>query len=297
MKKIVFLFVLAGLFSNLLSQEKENQDLTLMGNLKVDSDLISNLIKYEPTRTIFQENDNKKSPALAALFSALVPGAGEVYAESYLKAAIFFVIEVSAITANIAWNKKGKELTTEFQEFADAHWSPVRYAEWLNNYASQLGAENAIKIIINPDDSKKSWDRVSFGQINQVEELVPTFSHRLVAHGEQQYYELIGKYKQYNHGWDYWDSHPNEMSAVYLTNIPQQMLDYAAMHIKPDNTFYKYASTAVVVVVINHVLSAIDAAWTTSRYNNSLTTSMEIKRYDNLFVTDYYPQLNIKLNF
>jgi hypothetical protein len=293
MKKIVFLFVLAGLFSNLLSQEKENQDLTLTGNLKVDGDLISNLIKYEPTRTIFQENDNKKSPALAALFSALVPGAGEVYAESYLKAAIFFVIEVSAITASIAWNKKGKELTTEFQEFADAHWSPVRYAEWLNNYASQLGAENAIKIIINPDDSKKSWERVSFGQINQVEELVPTFSHRLVEHGEQQYYELIGKYKQYNHGWD--QSNPN--TAEYLNNIPQQMLDYAAMHIKPDNTFYKYASTAVVVVVINHVLSAIDAAWTTSRYNKSLTTSMEIKRYDNLFVTDYYPQLNIKLNF
>jgi hypothetical protein len=297
MNKIIFLVFLIGLTAKVLPQEKENLDLTLTGNLKVDVNLISDKIKYEPAQNILQQQDNKKSPVIAALLSAAIPGAGEVYADSYLKAAIFFIVEVSAITANIVWNKRGKELTKEFQEYADAHWSPARYAEWLNKYASQLGAENAITIVINPDDSKKSWERVSFGQINKVEELVPTFSHRLIAHGEQQYYELIGKYDQYNYGWDYWDSHPDKVSAQYLHNVPQQMIDYSDMFVKPDNTFYKYASTAAIVIVINHVLSAIDAAWTTSRYNRTIETSMEIKRYDNLFVTDYYPQLNIKVNF
>ena len=75
------------------------------------------------------------------------------------------------------------------------------------------------------------------------------------------------------------------------------MVDYSAMFTKPDETFYKYASTAAVVLVVNHVLSAIDAAWSTSRYNKSLTANLEIKRFDYLYAVDYYPQLNIKIQF
>jgi hypothetical protein len=266
--------------------------LKLTGNLNCDSKAIENEIKLDPKLELLQD-ENKKSPLLAGLFSAVLPGAGEVYSESYLKAAIFFVIEVSAITANILWTKKGDDLTLEFQNYADEHWSPALYAEWLNNFP-QPGAEGAPQIVIDPDKNKKSWERVDFKQINQVEELVKTFSHRLVPHGEQQYYELIGKYRQYNHGWDYWESH--ESTAEYYNNIPQQMLDYAAMHIKPDETYYKYATTAVVVIVINHVLSAIDAVWTTNSYNKNLTVNLDIKRFENLWAVDYYPQLNIKFH-
>jgi hypothetical protein len=223
----------------------------------------------------------------------VVPGSGEFYAESYIKSAVFFLIEVSAITADIIWTKKGDNLTQDFKNYADAHWSAVLYADWLNNFHEQIGAENAPHIDIDPNTAKKPWQRVDFNKINQVEELVPTFSHRLLPYGEQQYYEVIGKYKQFNHGWD--QSDPN--TSEYLNNVPQQMLDYSAMFTKPDETFYKYASTAAVVLVINHVLSAIDAAWSTSRYNNNLTANMEIKRFDYLYVVDYYPELNIKIQF
>jgi hypothetical protein len=292
MKRIIILLILAVLFISGLAQEQMNNKLKLIGNLKIDSRTIQNEITFNPKLNLIQE-ENKKSPFLAAVFSLVIPGSGEFYAESYLKSAIFLLIEASAITADIIWTKKGDNLTQDFKNYADAHWSPVRYSEWLNTYSEQLGAENAPHIDIDPNTSKLPWNRVNFNQINQVEELVPTFSHRLIPYGEQQYYEVIGKYKQFNHGWD--QSDPN--TPLYLDNVPQQMFDYSAMFTKPDETFYKYASTAAVVLVVNHVLSALDAAWSVSRYNKNLTANLEIKRFDYLYAVDYYPQLNVKIQF
>ena len=292
MKNLVILLILTVFVNSGLTQEKQNSKLNMVGNLRIDSKTIEKEITFNPKLKLIQE-ENRKSPILAALFSLVVPGSGEFYAESYLKSAIFFLVEVSAITADIIWTKKGDNLTKDFQNFANEHWSAVRYSEWLNTYSSQLGVENAPHIDIDPDAAKPPWKRVNFNQINQVEELVSTFSHRLLPWGEQQYYEVIGKYKQFNHGWD--QSDPN--TPLYLENVPQQMLDYSAMFTKPDETFYKYASTAAVVLVVNHVLSALDAAWSTSRYNKNLTANLEIKRIDYLYTVDYYPQLNLKIQF
>ena len=291
--KSLLIFLIAIIFvATGFSQEQKSNQLKMVGNLKIDSKTIEDEITFNPELKLIQE-ENKKSPVLAALFSLVVPGSGELYAGSYLKSAIFFLVEVSAIAADILWTKRGDELTQDFKNYANEHWSAVRYSEWLNTYSQQLGAENAPHIDIDPNTAIQPWQRVNFNQINQVEELVPTFSHRLLPFGEQQYYEVIGKYKQFNHGWD--QSDPN--TAEYLTNVPQQMVDYSAMFTKPDETFYKYASTAAVVLVVNHVLSAIDAAWSTSRYNKSLTANLEIKRFDYLYAVDYYPQLNIKIQF
>lgn len=296
MKRLLILLIIVIYVTTGLAQEQKCNKLKMVGNLKIDSKTIENEITFNPKLKLMQE-ENKKSPILAALFSLVVPGSGEFYAESYLKSAIFFLIEVSAITADILWTKKGDNLTKDFKNYADAHWSAVRYAEWLNKWSSfpPLNAVDPPQIKIDSDATKLPWQRVNFNQINQVEELISSFSHRLLPYGEQQYYEVIGKYRQFNHGWDYWDTH--ESTAEYYDNVPQQMLDYSAMFTKPDETFYKYASTAVVVLVVNHVLSALDAAWTTNRYNKNLTANLEIKRFDYLYAVDYYPQLNVKIQF
>ncbi len=81
---------------------------------------------------------NKKSPMLAGILSLLIPGAGEIYSEEYLKAGIFVALEAAVITTAVIYDNKGDDKTTEFQNYADDYtnpdhnWSVVRYAEWLN---------------------------------------------------------------------------------------------------------------------------------------------------------------------
>lgn len=268
----------------------DEQNIELSGNLRFDARLINSTGVSSQQEELYLAQ--KKSPFLAGLMSAAIPGAGEIYAGNYWKAAIFMAIEAACITTNIIYNKKADEKTVEFQEFADANWSVVRYAEWLNNYASSLGAGEGARIHIDPDQSKAPWERVNFNEVNAVEEQVKTFSHKLVPYGEQQYYELIGKYHQYNHGWA--DSDP--ATSEYFSNLTPMFHKYADMHIEPDK-IYQVASTAIVILVTNHILSALDAAWTTSRYNKHLKASMSISETNYLGNIIYYPELSLRLNF
>ncbi len=55
-------------------------------------------------------------------------------------------------------------------------------------------------IQINPDETLPPWERVNWNELNAMTE---TGVHiHLPPHGEQQYYELIGKYHQYSSGWN-----------------------------------------------------------------------------------------------
>jgi hypothetical protein len=209
---------------------------------------------------------DKKSLVLAAALSAAVPGAGEFYSHSYIKSGAFFAAEVLSWILNISYNRRGDRATNEFQNYADANWSVVRYAEYLNK-------NEGCDIIISADASLPPWQRVSWAEINDCErKLGGIFSHTLPLHGDQQYYELIGKYPQYDPGWD------DASGAVSETNISAHFKSYSLMR-GYANDLYSIASAALVVVVINHVLSAADAAWSVTRYNSvHLETGMKMQQ-------------------
>lgn len=283
------LFV-ALILSSVVWGQYKSEKLELSGNLRQDTRVINSVELQSQQNEIYSAQ--KKSAFLAGLMSAAIPGAGEIYAGNYWKAALFASIEAACIATSIIYNRKADEKTKEFQDYANANWSVVRYAEWLNEYADELGAGSAPKINIDPDQSKAPWERVNFTEVNAVEEQVKTFSHKLVAYGEQQYYELIGKYHQYNHGWA--DSDPG--TSEYFGNLSPMFLIYKDMHIEPDK-IYQVASTAIVILVTNHILSALDAAWTTSRYNKHLKASLGIAETNYLGRIVYYPELSFKINF
>jgi hypothetical protein len=227
---------------------------------------------------------SRKSPVLAGLMSLVVPGAGDVYAENYIMSVVFIAAEAVGWYFNIQQNAKGDDQTTVYQNFADGHWSVVRYAEWLNAHATKFeGGENTPQIPINPDESLPLWERVDWDVMNEVEISIPVFSHRLPAHGEQQYFELIGKYHQYTYGWDDKVTISDGYSD-YRTISPR--FSYYSDQRGMANDYYETASLVINLVVLNHVLAAINAAWSAARFNKSieLYSHMEFMRVGNAYV-------------
>jgi hypothetical protein len=265
-----------------------SSDISLSGNFQIDKKLSFDAVEEGFMHVnLNPESKNEKSPWLGALFSLILPGAGEVYAESYLKAGIFFVVEAAVVTTAIVYNNKGIKATDEFEHFADnvtdnTGWSAVRYAEWLNqNYQGNIP--------INPDESLPAWERVNFDDIHEVEAQYPELSHQLAYHGEQQYYEMIGKYHQFRAGWaDY--------TPDLGFNVSPLFHEYTGMRATANN-YFSTASTAVIGIYINHFLSAIDAYWSTTVYNKELVAKITVEPNQYANVVELVPTLNIKLSF
>jgi hypothetical protein len=222
------------------------------------------LTLQDPQPTVIS---TKSSPAaapknlkVALLMSAVVPGAGQVYAKSYYKAAAFLAVEVAAWSVYSSYNGKGKDIENEFHAYAGAHWSEQEYWRWI---AQQSG----IAYDPNNIDPLRAWEHTQF-------------SHGLNQQKDQQYYEMIGKYHQFNYGWDdFRAQYPitmthEEMTSQYIVSSNRY---YYESRRNASNDAFKTATTGVTVVMINHILSAIDAAWTTSVHNRQVTTSLRLE--------------------
>lgn len=72
----------------------------------------------------------KKNPGRAVLLSALVPGAGELYAGAPLKAAGFFLLEVACWGSAIYFTKEGKDKEDAYELFADENWDETIYRDF-----------------------------------------------------------------------------------------------------------------------------------------------------------------------
>ncbi|MER3524565.1 MAG: hypothetical protein C4326_11015 [Ignavibacteria bacterium] len=250
----------------------------LTGNLETDL-FARTYLAFTPR--LEQEGDNslstRKSPWLAAGLSLVLPGAGEFYAESYWKSALFLALDVAAWGLAIHFDKKGDRQTTFFQSFADEHWSVVKYAQFSLEYFIPTERWNEYAGLIAPG-SNPPWQRVNWNLLNRLErEISGTpngryYSHTLPPYGDQQYYELIGKYPQYNPGWD-----DAELPYIYSeTNVTPRFKYYAGERGKA-NDFYRTATTFLTVAIVNHVLSALDAAWSAASYNRSVHASMRLQ--------------------
>jgi hypothetical protein len=278
MTKILVVLAVAGALmhaesrggeSTVIRRETTAADVVLTGDLR--SDLFAGSMVFAPSANLqdaMQPRDHK-SPWLAAGMSLVVPGAGEFYAESYWKAAAFFVVEVAAWSVAYTYDKKGDRQTDMFEGYAREHWSPLKYAQWTYNNAGEINGS----VGLAPYQAIATWQtdgEVNWDLLNQLErELGSWYSHSLPRFGEQQYYELIGKYQQFYQGWD--DADPTlttyEEVTARLHAGGTNFTWYSGERGKA-NDFYNTASTAITVAVVNHILSALDAAWSAGSYNS-----------------------------
>jgi len=219
-----------------------------------------------------------KLPKRALFFSALIPGAGELYARSYIKAGAFFLAEVAAWTIYGSYTNKGKNEEKNYQQYADAHWDPEVWKQWKQNYTGSV------------DDAHAST-------------MEKYLSGDKSATTQQQYYEMIGKYSAFYVGWDfanYYDNQSlyNTITLDSMETIQQNSSDignYMDMRDK-SNKLFRLARTATNYVIVNHILSAIDAAWTAKRHNNKLLeASIQVEQI--FYVDQLQPVLSLKIKW
>ncbi len=204
------------------------------------------------------DSSNMKSPVLGALLSAAIPGAGEFYAKSYVKSAVFLAVEAGLWVTYAVFQKKGNDQTTSYQNYADAHWSAVRYATWLKNQS--FPGSGSIDLNSDPATLRR--------QINACEEQ-SGFSHTLPNYGEQQYYEVIGKYRTYTCGWDQAGSDITKNNYETYPILPQ--VNFYMDERQQANNYFDRGTTTMMVVILNHIASAIDGVISVNSFNNRLT--------------------------
>ena len=202
-----------------------------------------------------------KSPSKAFLLSLALPGLGQFYSGSKVKAAAFVGVEAFAWLMRGKWNSEGNDLTAEFEQFNRDHWSRTVYEEYLFH---------------------------AYGVMDDDSVSAPEVSHHLPDTRTQQYYEMSGKYDQFSWGWDDadlngrgyadWDStFPTAVvGGATVPNSPRRLL-YETMRNDSNNKFDK-ANKMLMVVFVNHLISAVEAFLATKKRNKSNSFDPEFTR-------------------
>jgi hypothetical protein len=203
-------------------------------------------------------------------------------------------VEAAAITFAVIYDGKGDDQTSFYENYANQNWSVKQYAQWTIDNASRINS------LVDPNQYNvfKEDGSIDWSELNKLESAIGKwYSHRLAPYGDQQYYEMIGKYQQFNAGWkDFDESQYPDNHYDYGDPLTEMYLYYSDQRGKA-NDFYNAARWGVIAIVTNHILSAVDAAFSAGSYNRSLESQLNIRKHQIGFYTEYYPELSIRLSF
>lgn len=183
---------------------------------------------------------NTKSPLKAFVFSLAIPGAGQFYNGSKIKAGTFFAIDAILWSGYLINHSKGVGQEDDYRAYADEHYIASVYRDWWNVQDTSIQNKFSHRLIF---DATGNPDR----------------SH--------EYYENIGKYDQFQVGWD--DIGLNYPppgvpgGTVVVSPHRQAYLDMR----RQANDYFSNATTFPMVSIANHLVSAFEAAIGARRYN------------------------------
>ncbi len=271
----------------------QKQSTVLSGNLKLDTEIalqrLASIKKEDGKESL---SAKRKSPLVAGVLSFGLPGAGSFYLGQYWKSAIYLGVEAVGIVVGIIYNNKGDDQTIFFENFAQKHWSVKRYASWTLANAQKINPN----IDVNSYQVFRSDGNVNWNELNRLEGNVGSYySHRLAHFGEQQYYEMIGKYTQFNVGWD---DFGDDVNKEYHYGDPvTKRFDYYSEQRGKANDYYDIAKWGVITIVANHIISAFESAWSASRYNKKLEMNVAVDKINLGYFVEYFPKFNLKFQF
>jgi len=181
----IFIVFIGFLTSEIIPQNIEK--LEILGEIKSISDSSSTSDSIKISLSINKEN-KYKYPGRAMLLSGLIPGLGELYSGSPVKAFTFAGIEAGAW---YFWNKQQDKMLIQeeaYKRFADEHWD---FERWVKNYYNYYNLQNEF---LNTFEFYKLFSNIPNGiptmfgsynsNFNQIEEWVDINNNSIQDEGE-----------------------------------------------------------------------------------------------------------------
>ncbi len=211
--------------------------------------------------------NEKKSVMLAAVLSAVIPGTGEIYSKSYWRGALFAGIEIGLWSSYFIYEQKGDDMDVVMRSFGDTHWWERKYWGKVYTDANNQGLWQEDPLILDAEGQISEADYNK--HIDYFQELQHDpdlgYTHQLPSTKTQQYYEMIYKYQhQFGIGWD---------DFISTEKLSPNTITYRDMR-NNSNDYYQTATTMVNLVLLNHLLSSIDAAFSAKKYNSKVKLSL-----------------------
>lgn len=182
----------------------------------------------------------QRPPGLAFLFSAILPGAGQLY-NGNRRGYAFLGIEAVAWFTRLHYSNAGDTRRDDYRRFADRHWDLQRYRD-SQNLDGCVWSEGADSTIAT-----------------------------LYESGGGRYYEEIGR-DDYRCGWDDYDEGLATDPAARSPHR-REYLDFRAT----ENSLRDKASLALGILVLNRVVSAVDAFRTAKSRESGSSPSLRLE--------------------
>jgi hypothetical protein len=280
---IIILFALAMLWAQELPAEQQSEAdkrKELLGNVNISK-----------VNSMDEVKGSYKSPKKAMFMSLLLPGSGQMYVggqSRYVRGTFYLAEEIALIYGlyNHSIYKYDKQVK-KYKDFANANFSVSKYEKAMNDIYDPMYPEGNFKDLYGTE--RESYCKAFYGN-KAFEPCVKNFGTNATGTGgEPSYpnddtqrfddaaYYLVIANEKFVLGWA--DANPSSNnieanlysdSAKYIPlGTSENYNDYIAMRKKATNL----ADRQVIflgTIILNHIVSAIDAALSASAHNSSL---------------------------
>ena len=197
---------------------------------KIPEDSLRIIVLNQNNMTDFTYSSNIKSMGKAIVFSAILPGAGELYSGRLISSLFFFAAEVTGWYSYASNKSKADEIDIEFRQFADAHFSRETYDNWLETYRTEhFGAYPPSYAYVDlPSDIRVR---------------------------NEDYYARIARYDQFLAGWDDYQPFIGEYG---ISDNKEHFEGTRQFRKKQYDDFSRTASKFAMFIAANHLFSVVD---------------------------------------
>ncbi|KMQ52912.1 hypothetical protein CHISP_0133 [Chitinispirillum alkaliphilum] len=229
-----------------------------------------------------------RSPRRAMLLSLLVPGLGQAYSRNYIKSGAFVAAEAVLIGVAIRNSVRGRSQRRDARDFADENYDPdqlrhyYRVMEEIHNERSPEYSFDTL-IMLDFEDDFYDWARERNGSFyrnidrqfyipgwKDVEPHIDTLS-TYIRDGRTD--EIIG-----DSGERFVIVNPDQSRFFLLNQVggnegilgySENQQKYSDMVAKSNN-YFRNVTFSLYGILLNHVISALDAGITARSYNRAL---------------------------
>ncbi len=259
-----------------LSSHRLGETLRLQGK-RIDRPIVSMseiMLRHAPPPV--RPSGRGKRIAISVLCSAILPGLGELYLYTQSRDnAILARVPLFLAFEGYNWyaykdnHDKGRDLKDQYVVFANEHWSEERFLEQHPCCEGLGGCE-----------SWEEYNDICNGEFDY-------FPYIPLHLDFEEYYENIGKYDAFVYGWDDWDS----VNPEYWT--PNRTYYWSLR--RDSNKHLSRADDHIMLLIVNRVLSMIDAGWLAYRMGNGESNEEGLSL--DLGSSGLYPSMAIRYRF